>query len=201
MRLFTRRTNTRLVIDGTSTTAALFKQHPSLAVLLDTQAAVLSGDGVMISQHPDEIISIEDDFGGRASPADYIESFEAFVRSNMNAVPALIAATQKPRELTRKELRELAVLLDERGFSEANLRRAYGRARNADIAAHILGFVRQAALGEPLVPYETRVENGMKRLLESRPWTPKQRQPTKGGRSRAPKASAWAASPNSRRTR
>ncbi len=48
--------------------------------------------------------------------------------------------------------------------------------RNADIAAHILGFIRQAALGDPLVPYEMRVENGMKRLLEGRSWTPKQRQ-------------------------
>ena len=78
--------------------------------------------------------------------------------------------------MTRKELKELALLLDEKGFSEANLRRAYGRARNADIAAHILGFIRQAALGDPLVPYETRVENGMRRLLEGRSWTPKQRQ-------------------------
>ena len=51
-------------------------------------------------------------------------------------------------------------MLDEHGFSEAKLRRAYGRARNADIAAHIIGFVRQAALGDPLVPYETRVEFG-----------------------------------------
>ena len=44
----------------------------------------------------------------------------------MNAAPALIAATQRPRELTRKELKELAVLLDDKGFSEASLRRAYG---------------------------------------------------------------------------
>lgn len=166
----------RLKTSPPAETAALFKQHPSLTAVLDAPAPVGKGDGIMISDHPDELVSVEDDFGGKASPADYIESFEIFVRSNMNAVPALIAATQKPRELTRKELKELAVLLDERGFSEANLRRAYGRARNADIAAHILGFVRQAALGEPLVPYETRVENGMKRLLESRPWTTKQQQ-------------------------
>jgi type I restriction enzyme R subunit len=94
----------------------------------------------------------------------------------MNAVPALIAAIRRPRELTRKELKEIAVLLDEKGFSEANLRSAYGRVRNADIAAHIIGFVRQAALGDPLVPYETRVGNGLRRIIESRAWTPGQRQ-------------------------
>ena len=135
-----------------------------------------SGDGIYISEHADELVSVEDDFGGKRQPGDYIESFEAFVRANMNAVPALIAATQRPRELTRKELKELAVLLDAKGFSEASLRQAYGRARNADIAAHIIGFVRQAALGDPLVPYETRVENGVQRILASRTWTPKQRQ-------------------------
>ena len=157
-------------------TAALFRQHPSLAVILDAANSHKGGDGIMISDHDDELISVEDDFGGKASPQDYIEEFEAFIRANMNAVPALIAATQRPRELTRKELKDIAVLLDEKGFSEASLRQAYGRVRNADIAAHIIGFVRQAALGDPLVPYETRVENGVARLIASRPWSAKQKQ-------------------------
>jgi len=157
-------------------TIALFRQHPSLVNVLDGDNAGRKRDGMYISEHADELVSVEDDYGGRASPADYIESFEAFVRANMNAVPAMVAATQRPRDLTRKELKELAALLDERGFSEASLRRAYGRARNADIAAHIIGFVRQAAVGDPLVPYEVRVENGVRRILDSRPWTMKQKQ-------------------------
>lgn len=157
-------------------TLALFRQHPSLAAALDAANPAKPRDGVYISEHEDELLSVEDDYGGRASPSDYIESFEAFVRANMNATPALVAAVQRPRELNRKELKDLAVLLDEHHFSEASLRQAYGRARNADIAAHIIGFVRQAAIGEPLVPYETRVENGVKRIIDSRAWTPKQKQ-------------------------
>lgn len=158
-------------------TTALFRQHPSLAAVLDQANPKGNRDsGIFISGHEDELVSVEDQFGGKASPADYIESFEAFVRANMNAVPAMIAATQRPRELTRRELKQLAALLDERGFSEASLRRAYGSARNADIAAHIIGFVRQAALGDPLVPYETRVENGLQTILAQRAWTQKQRQ-------------------------
>ncbi|SKA22419.1 type I restriction-modification system endonuclease [Consotaella salsifontis] len=159
-----------------SHTVELFSKHPQLAAILDAANPAKKRDGIYISEHEDALISVEDDFGNKASPADYIESFEAFVHANMNAVPAMVAATQRPRELTRKELKELALLLDEKGFSEANLRRAYGAARNADIAAHIIGFVRQAAVGDPLVPYETRVENGLARLLASRAWTPKQRQ-------------------------
>lgn len=158
-------------------TLALFRQHPSLAAVLDQPLPRGKRDtGIFISDHDDELVSVEDDFGDKASPADYLESFEKFVRENMNAVPAMIAATQRPRELTRTELKELAALLDSKGFSEASLRRAYGSARNADIAAHIIGFVRQAALGDPLVPYETRVENGVQAILASRQWTTKQRQ-------------------------
>ena len=158
-------------------TLALFNKHPSLAAVLDQANPRGNRDtGIFISEHEDELVLVEDDFGGRASPADYIESFEAFVRDNMNAVPAIVAATQRPRELTRKELKELVTLLDGRGYSEASLRRAYGSARNADIAAHIIGFVRQAALGDPLVPYETRVENGIQKLLAGRDWTGKQKQ-------------------------
>lgn len=155
-------------------TIALFRQHPSLAAVLDAPRQ-RRGDGIYISEHDDELVSVEDDYGGNASPADYISGFEAFVRANMNAVPALIAATQRPRDLTRAELKAIAVLLDGQGYSEANLRQAYGRVRNADIAAHIIGFVRQAAIGDPLVPYETRVENGVQRILASRDWTGEQR--------------------------
>jgi type I restriction enzyme R subunit len=166
----------RLKSSPPAETIALFRQHPSLTTILDAVSPTRSGDGIYISEHKDELVSIEDDFGGKATPSDYIESFEIFVRANMNAVPAMIAATQRPRELTRKELKELAVLLDSKGFSEATLRRAYGSARNADIAAHIIGFVRQAAIGDPLVPYETRVENGVQKILASRQWTSKQKQ-------------------------
>ncbi|WP_370321281.1 type I restriction-modification enzyme R subunit C-terminal domain-containing protein [Oricola sp.] len=52
----------------------------------------------------------------------------------------------------------------------------YGKARNADIAAHIIGFVRQAALGDPLVPYATRVDNAIRKIEESRAWTAKQKE-------------------------
>ena len=73
------------------------------------------------------LVSVEDVFGDKASPQDYIAAFESFVRENVNAVPALIAVTQRPRELTRKELRELARLLDDKGFSPLE---RFGVARN-----------------------------------------------------------------------
>jgi type I restriction enzyme R subunit len=82
----------------------------------------------------------------------------------------------RPRELTRKQLRELALALDEGGYTEQNLRTAWRDATNQDIAATIVGYIRQAALGEPLLPYEERVQRAVKRILAGRAWTQPQRQ-------------------------
>ncbi|QSY95316.1 type I restriction-modification system endonuclease [Rhizobium bangladeshense] len=152
--------------------------HPRAVELLERRPvqAARGNDGVVISTHEDELLRIEEIFGRNTTPEDYITGFERFVRENMNQVPALIAVTQRPRDLTRKELSELAGLLDEKNYSEAMLRAAYGRARNADIAAHIIGFVRQAALGDPLIPYATRVDNAILKIETSRPWTQKQKE-------------------------
>ncbi|MCT4655194.1 MAG: type I restriction-modification system endonuclease [Cohaesibacter sp.] len=132
-------------------------------------------DDVVIAPQEDELLRIEEIFGKNTKPEDYIEGFERYVKANMNSIPALIAVTQKPRDLTRKELAELARLLDEQHFSDSMLRAAYGRARNADIAAHIIGFVRQAALGDPLVPYVQRVDAALESIETSRDWTRRQR--------------------------
>ncbi len=41
------------------------------------------------------------------------------------------------------------------------MRTAWRDATNEDIAASIIGFIRQAALGDPLVPYDDRVTRAM----------------------------------------
>ncbi|MBS7539848.1 type I restriction-modification system endonuclease [Ancylobacter lacus] len=154
-----------------------FAAHPRAVELLERRPLRTNrNDGVVIASQDDELLRIEEIFGRNTTPEDYITGFERFVRENMNRVPALIAVTQRPRDLTRRELSELAGLLDEKNYSEAMLRAAYGRARNADIAAHIIGFVRQAALGDPLIPYATRVDNAIVRIEASRRWTPKQKE-------------------------
>jgi type I site-specific restriction endonuclease len=81
-----------------------------------------------------------------------------------------------PRELTRKQLRELALELDKAGFSEASLATAWREMTNQDITARIVGYIRQAAIGDPLVPYDQRVDSALQKLLASRPWSTPQRQ-------------------------
>jgi type I restriction enzyme R subunit len=82
----------------------------------------------------------------------------------------------RPRDLTRKQLRELALALDKAGFSEANLATAWREMTNQEIAARIVGYIRQAAIGDPLVPYEQRVDRALQKILAARAWTNPQRQ-------------------------
>ena len=49
-------------------------------------------------------------------------------------------------------MKALRLELDQQGFSETTLRTAWKQAKNEDIAASIVGFIRQAALGDPLMP-------------------------------------------------
>ena len=46
---------------------------------------------------------------------------------------------------------------------------------NQDIAASIIGHIRRAAFGEPLVPFEQRVAQAMDRIYTNHQWTPAQR--------------------------
>lgn len=129
----------------------------------------------LISTHQDELRSVESGYGQGEKPADYLESFKDYLATAGDQIPALILVTQKPRELTRKQLRELKLTLDAQGFSEANLRTAWRETTNQEIAASIIGFIRYMILGTPLVPYAERVHKAMRRVLSAHSWTDVQR--------------------------
>ena len=90
--------------------------------------------------------------------------------------PALLVVTQRPRELTRQQLKELGLALDAAGYAEATLQSAWCDVTNQDIAASIIGFVRRAAIGDPLVPYAERVDRATAAILGRQPWTKPQRE-------------------------
>ncbi len=82
----------------------------------------------------------------------------------------------RPRDLTREQLRQLRLTLDAQGFTDAKIRRAWSDARNQDIAASIIGYIRQAALGDPLVPYADRVHRAEAAIIARGGWTDIQKQ-------------------------
>ncbi len=153
---------------GPAGAADYLKQSTRLLVQL-AEVQELMGTAYMpiLSQHVDELLAREQSWGAYARPEDYLDSFGRFVRAHINQSAALAVVVNAPKDLTREQLREVRLLLDANGFSEANLKAAWRNRSNLDIAASILGYIRQAALarvgrtpqGEPLLPFEpwTRV--------------------------------------------
>lgn len=157
--------------------AAGFLKHTTQLLVQLAEVQALMGTAYMpiLSQHADELVAREQSWGTYSKPEDYLDSFGRFVREQINQSAALAVVVNAPKDLTREQLREVRLLLDAHGFSEANLKAAWRNRSNLDIAASILGYIRQAALGEPLLPFEQRVANAMQRIYALKPWTPIQR--------------------------
>lgn len=129
----------------------------------------------LISDHEDEIRDRTQSYGVHERPEDYLDSFNAFIKEQLNQSTALAVVVNKPRDLTREQLREVKLLLDNHGYSEARLQSAVRNQTNKDIAASIIGYIRRAALGEALIPFEQRVTEAMDRIYTQHNWTPNQR--------------------------
>ncbi|WP_347489811.1 type I restriction-modification system endonuclease [Desulfoscipio sp. XC116] len=129
----------------------------------------------LISFHEDELVYHTRGYGNAEKPEDYLDEFTRFIKDNMNIIPALQIVCQRPRELTRQALRELKLELDRHGYSETSLRTAWREMTNQDIAADIIGFIRQRALGDPLLSHEERIKNAMQKVYALQKWTNVQR--------------------------
>lgn len=169
-------TLTRLETDPAADSAAWAKARPSIGRILDWDQDGSGPSMMPISHHADAVVAVTRGYGEASKPEDFLSGFTSYIRDHINQIAALTVVVQRPRELTRAQLRELRLELDKLGYSETNLRRAWQDAKNEDIAASIIGFIRQAALGDPLIPYAERVQKAVKRILFKRSWTDPQRQ-------------------------
>jgi len=162
---------------GPDASIALFTAKPALADYIDSLQKPGPRTGIPISHHPDEIRRVETGYGEAQKPEDYLESFGRWLQEHLATLPALVVVTQRPRDLTRDQLKELALTLDAAGFSETYLRTAWRNARSEDIAAGIIGYIRTQALGSPLQPYAERVARALKAITHGRQyqWTAPQR--------------------------
>jgi len=159
------------------------KSPKEIAAWLDANAKILDllddttsgGSYVLVSKHEDTLRSVEVGYGNATKPEDYIDSFRKYVIENQDKIPALVVVTTRPRDLTRSQLRELKLTMDEAGFTEQNLRVAVRETTNQDIAASIIAYIRHVALGQTLVPHAQRVQGAMQKILASRSWTEPQR--------------------------
>jgi type I restriction enzyme R subunit len=165
----------RLTEEPLADSAAWLGSKPGLGRILDWDPDGYGPVVVPISHHEDRVAEVARGYASASKPEDFLDGFTSYVRNNVNTVAALTLVVQRPRDLTRAQLRELRLALDKLGYSDANLRRAWQDARNEEIAASIIGFVRQAALGDALVPFDERVRAAMHRIFAKHPWTDPQR--------------------------
>lgn len=166
----------RLHAMGPEAAAEFVRQHSLLPQQLAEVGALLGTyQYPVISTHEDKLVDRQQNYGAHEKPADYLSSFDDFIRDNLNQSVALSVVVSRPRDLTRAQLREIRLLLDQHGFSEANLRGALRESTQQEIAASIIGHIRRAALGEALVPFEQRVAHAMQAIYAQHAWTPIQR--------------------------
>ncbi len=149
--------------------------HNLIQQLEEVNALLGSERYPLIYEGQDEFHSRIQSYGVHEKPEDYLESFNDFIRNQLNQSAALSVVVNKPKDLTRAELKEVKLLLDGAGYNEATLETAWRNQTNQQIAAGIIGYIRQAALGEALVPFEQRVNNAMQLIYTLQNWTPVQR--------------------------
>lgn len=161
---------------GPTQAAQFIQQHSGLLNQLnEVNSLVGSVYQPVLSDHHDELLVREQSYGKYQKPEDYLESFNQFIKAQLNQSAALAVVVNKPRDLTREQLKEVKLLLDGAGYSEAKLQSAVRNQTNQDIAASIIGHIRRAALGEPLLPFEQRVAQAMQRLYQQHNFNPNQR--------------------------
>lgn len=153
-----------------------FLNNPGLGELLDMKVKGTGGfNRIVVSEHEDEVLDTSTGYGSGQKPEDYLTAFNDFVNANSNRMVAIQTVIQRPWELTRESLKQLALELEKNEFREEDLKAAWKEVRNEDIAARIIGYIRQAAIGEALIPYEERVDRALDRILASQPWKTPQR--------------------------
>ena len=91
-----------LLTDGApAEVVAMLTAHPGLVGWLDRLRGT-DRPPVFVSGHFDDVVEVSSGYGkGRSKPEDYLDAFRDYLETHRNALPALMAVMQRPRELTR----------------------------------------------------------------------------------------------------
>lgn len=140
------------------------KERPGLGKFFDFNGDRAGPPIVPIYHGDDTVTGVTRGYGDGVKPDDFIDAFSSFVQQNANKIAALKLVVTRPRDLTRESLKELRMALDAEHFTETALRTAWRDSKNEDIAASIVGFIRQAAIGDALIPYSERVDHAVRNV-------------------------------------
>ncbi len=119
---------------------------------------------VVISLKEDELVYHTRGYGKAEKPEDYLDEFKNFIEENKDKITALNIICTRPKELTREALKSLKLELDRNNFTEVQLNSAWRETTNESITADIITFIRQQAIGSPLISHEVRIKNAVSKL-------------------------------------
>ncbi|GBF18022.1 type-1 restriction enzyme R protein [Arenibacter sp. NBRC 103722] len=147
---------------------AIIKEFKGLWNYLDKK--VYRPKHQLISDHADEYLGTDRDYGNAKKPEDYIENFKKFLKENQNKIAALKVIVSSPSTLDRQSLKELRLLLDQEGYNAKTLNAAWRDVKNQDIAADIIAYIRTLSLDIDLVGHEERVNRAFEKVNNMKPW-------------------------------
>ena len=124
----------------------------------------------LVSEHEDRFLGIERGYGKAKKPEDYLDNFAQFIQDNQNKIEALKIVCSRPTELDRKALKELMLALDQEGYNAPTLNAAWKAAKNEDIAADIISYIRTLSLGSSLISHEERVKKAVDSIRGMKVW-------------------------------
>ena len=126
---------------------------------------------VVIANEEDEVISHTRGYGNGQKPEDYLDSFAAFIRDNVNEIASLNIVCTRPKELTRESLKKLRLRLDREGYTLQQLNTAVSELTNEEMAADIISLIRRYGIGSELVSHEERIRKAVDKLKRNHNFT------------------------------
>ncbi|ALL08709.1 restriction endonuclease subunit R [Pedobacter sp. PACM 27299] len=154
--------------NDTHTSVKLIHQLPELWKYLDEFKVAPAHQ--LYSDHVDTFNEMQRGYGKAKKPEDYLESFSAYLKNNVNEIAALKLICRAPKELSRKELKELLLQLDQQGYNVNTLNAAWSAAKHQDVAADIISYIRTLMIGNTLISKDDRIKNAMQKIRQMKNW-------------------------------
>lgn len=140
--------------------------HRALFEMMDEKHISITKP-IVISDAEDELIEHSRGYGTADKPQDYLDAFSHYIQTNRNEIAALNIVCTRPKDLTRKSLKDLRLTLDREGFTTQQLNTAISELTNEEIAADIISLIRRYAIGSALISHEARIRKAVEKLKKA----------------------------------
>lgn len=149
-------------LDVKEAKARLLKHRDVFKMMQETK--VNGSHPIVVSDAEDELKEHSRGYGNAKKPEDYLNAFSRYIQSNRNEIAALNIICTRPRDLTRKDLKDLSLTLEREGFNERRLNTAIYELTNEEIMADIISLIRRYAIGSTLISHEARIHRAVEKL-------------------------------------